>query len=168
MSSTVQVIACFFLQENSILLFSLDIQWCMWSFVILVLILIYIVLFCFYKFKQVKVSTVLGSNGPPLTVKLVRASSSGSKDSSVIESQVSFYCSLFSCYFFQLYFSDFVAIIWSGELLWTECVPICVIQELKFDKESASHSLDLSKNVDVGRYVFVFEVTLSVHLFVLK
>ncbi|EXB88375.1 Dolichyl-diphosphooligosaccharide--protein glycosyltransferase subunit 2 [Morus notabilis] len=68
---------------------------------------------------KVKVSTVLGSNGPPLTVKLVRASSSGSKDSSVIESQ-----------------------------------------ELKFDKESASHSLDLPKSVDVGRYAFVFEVVL--------
>ncbi|KAF4357664.1 hypothetical protein F8388_007200 [Cannabis sativa] len=35
----------------------------------------------------VKVNTVLGSNAPSLTVKLVRASKSGSKDGSVIESQ---------------------------------------------------------------------------------
>ncbi|KAF4387533.1 hypothetical protein F8388_011681 [Cannabis sativa] len=37
---------------------------------------------------KVKVNTVLGSNAPSLTVKLVRASKSGSKDGSVIESQV--------------------------------------------------------------------------------
>ncbi|KAF4401580.1 hypothetical protein G4B88_001774, partial [Cannabis sativa] len=36
---------------------------------------------------KVKVNTVLGSNAPSLTVKLVRASKSGSKDGSVIESQ---------------------------------------------------------------------------------
>nr|POF16954.1 dolichyl-diphosphooligosaccharide--protein glycosyltransferase subunit 2 [Quercus suber] len=35
---------------------------------------------------MVKVNTVLGSSAPPLTVKLVRASISGTKDSSVIES----------------------------------------------------------------------------------
>nr|POF16953.1 dolichyl-diphosphooligosaccharide--protein glycosyltransferase subunit 2 [Quercus suber] len=38
-----------------------------------------------YK-RKVKVNTVLGSSAPPLTVKLVRASISGTKDSSVIES----------------------------------------------------------------------------------
>ena len=40
--------------------------------------------------NQVKVNTVLGSNAPALTVKLVRASSSGSKGGSAIESQVGF------------------------------------------------------------------------------
>ncbi|PON62650.1 Dolichyl-diphosphooligosaccharide--protein glycosyltransferase subunit Swp [Parasponia andersonii] len=68
---------------------------------------------------KVKVNTVLGSNSPPLTVKLVRASRSGSKDGSIIESQ-----------------------------------------DLKFDKESDSHFLDLPKTVDVGKFVFVFEVVL--------
>lgn len=34
-------------------------------------------------------STVLGSSAPPVTVKLVRAFSSGSKDASIIDSQVS-------------------------------------------------------------------------------
>ena len=43
---------------------------------------------CFIICKQVKVNTVLGSNAPSLTVKLVRASRTGSKDGSVIESQV--------------------------------------------------------------------------------
>ncbi|XP_060667481.1 dolichyl-diphosphooligosaccharide--protein glycosyltransferase subunit 2 isoform X2 [Ziziphus jujuba] len=66
---------------------------------------------------KVKVNTVLGSDAPPLTVKLVRASVSGSKDVSI-------------------------------ENL-----------DLKFDKESASHFLDvLPKTVDVGKYLFVFEV----------
>ncbi|KAF4387074.1 hypothetical protein G4B88_024646 [Cannabis sativa] len=68
---------------------------------------------------KVKVNTVLGSNAPSLTVKLVRASKSGSKDGSVIESQ-----------------------------------------DLKFDKESESHFLDLPKTVDVGKFLFVFEVVL--------
>ncbi|KAK8702031.1 hypothetical protein V6N13_020401 [Hibiscus sabdariffa] len=36
---------------------------------------------------QVKVNTVLGSNAPPLTVKLVGAFTSGSKDASLVESQ---------------------------------------------------------------------------------
>ncbi|XVE77941.1 hypothetical protein DITRI_Ditri13aG0104500 [Diplodiscus trichospermus] len=36
---------------------------------------------------QVRISTVLGSNAPPLTVKLVGAFGSGSKDASLIESQ---------------------------------------------------------------------------------
>ncbi|XVF21560.1 hypothetical protein REPUB_Repub12eG0100300 [Reevesia pubescens] len=36
---------------------------------------------------QVRVNTVLGSHAPPLTVKLVGAFSSGSKDSSLVESQ---------------------------------------------------------------------------------
>lgn len=40
------------------------------------------------KFDQVKVDTVLGSSAPPLTVKLMQAFISGSKDSSVIETQV--------------------------------------------------------------------------------
>ncbi|VVA25970.1 PREDICTED: dolichyl-diphosphooligosaccharide-- [Prunus dulcis] len=68
---------------------------------------------------QVKVSTVLGSSAPPLTVKLVRALSSGSKVATTIESQ-----------------------------------------ELKFDRESESHFLDVPKSVDVGNYIFVFEVVL--------
>ncbi|KAF3436136.1 hypothetical protein FNV43_RR23228 [Rhamnella rubrinervis] len=68
---------------------------------------------------KVRVNTVLGSDAPPLTVKLVRASISGSRDIS-IESQ-----------------------------------------DLKFDKESGSHVLDvLPKTLDVGKYVFVFEVVL--------
>ncbi|XP_050364258.1 dolichyl-diphosphooligosaccharide--protein glycosyltransferase subunit 2 [Argentina anserina] len=69
---------------------------------------------------KVKVSTVLGSSAPPLTVKLVRAFSSGSKDAFVINSQ-----------------------------------------DLKFDQESGYHVLDvLPKSVDVGSYIFVFEVVL--------
>ncbi|KAM1483884.1 hypothetical protein ACFX1Q_035644 [Malus domestica] len=69
---------------------------------------------------QVKVNTVLGSSAPPLTVKLVKAFSSGSKAASKIASQ-----------------------------------------ELKFDKESGSHFLDvLPESVDVGTYTFVFEVVL--------
>jgi hypothetical protein len=44
---------------------------------------------CLIKLDQVKVNTVLGSSAPPLTVKLVRAFISGSKDSSVIKSLVS-------------------------------------------------------------------------------
>lgn len=43
----------------------------------------------YYKFNQVSVSTALGSAAPPLTVKLVRAFSSGAKDSAIIESKVS-------------------------------------------------------------------------------
>ncbi|KAM1764976.1 hypothetical protein ACFX11_004162 [Malus domestica] len=69
---------------------------------------------------QVKVNTVLGSSAPPLTVKLVKAFSSGSKAASKIASQ-----------------------------------------ELKFDKESGSHFLDvLPESIDVGSYTFVFEVVL--------
>lgn len=44
---------------------------------------------CLIKLDQVKVNTVLGSSAPPLTVKLVQAFISGSKDSSVIKSLVS-------------------------------------------------------------------------------
>ena len=37
----------------------------------------------------------------------------------------------------------------------------CVIQELKFDPENAVYTLDaLPKSVDVGKYTFVFEVSL--------
>ncbi|KAG2719212.1 hypothetical protein I3760_03G257300 [Carya illinoinensis] len=69
---------------------------------------------------KVKVNTVLGSSAPPLTVKLMQAFISGSKDSSVIESQ-----------------------------------------ELRFDPENAVHILDvLPKSVDVGNYIFVFEIVL--------
>lgn len=39
--------------------------------------------------NQVKVNTVLGSAAPPLTVKLVRAFSTGAKDSAIIDSKVS-------------------------------------------------------------------------------
>ncbi|GAV80154.1 Ribophorin_II domain-containing protein [Cephalotus follicularis] len=69
---------------------------------------------------EVRVNTVLGSNAPPLSVNLVRASNSGSKGASIIENQ-----------------------------------------ELKFDPENAVYILDvLPKGVDVGKYVFVFEVVL--------
>ncbi|KAJ4969075.1 hypothetical protein NE237_015776 [Protea cynaroides] len=69
---------------------------------------------------KVKVNTVLGSNSPPLTVKLVKAFSSGSKDTPIVENK-----------------------------------------ELKFDPESSIHSLDiLPETVDVGKYIFVFEVVL--------
>ncbi|CAI0386149.1 unnamed protein product [Linum tenue] len=62
---------------------------------------------------KVKVSTVLGSDAPPLMVKLVRA-----KDTPAIESQ-----------------------------------------ELKFDSENKVHVLEtLKKSVDVGKYIFVFEI----------
>lgn len=68
----------------------------------------------------VSVSTVLGSDVPPLTVKLVRASAATSKDASKIESQ-----------------------------------------ELKFDPENKVHYLDaLPKSVDIGSYVFVFQIVL--------
>uniref|UniRef100_A0A5B7ANW5 Dolichyl-diphosphooligosaccharide--protein glycosyltransferase subunit 2 n=1 Tax=Davidia involucrata TaxID=16924 RepID=A0A5B7ANW5_DAVIN len=67
---------------------------------------------------SVPLSTVLGSSAPPLSVKLVQAFSSGSKDASIIENQ-----------------------------------------ELKFDPENAVHFLDaLPKSVDVGNYIFVFEI----------
>ncbi|KAJ6938559.1 hypothetical protein NC651_005095 [Populus alba x Populus x berolinensis] len=69
---------------------------------------------------KVKVNTVLGSNAPPLTVKLVGVFRSGSKDASLIEGQ-----------------------------------------ELKFNPESAVYALDaLPKSIDVGKYTFVFEVSL--------
>jgi oligosaccharyltransferase complex subunit delta (ribophorin II) len=70
---------------------------------------------------KVRVSTVLGSKAPPLSVKLVRAHSSGSKVASKIEKQA-----------------------------------------LKFDPENAVHVLDvLPTTVDVGKYVFVFEIVLQ-------
>lgn len=69
---------------------------------------------------KVRVNTVLGSNAPPLTVKLLQAFSSSSKNAFIIENQ-----------------------------------------ELKFDPENAVHFLDaLPENVDVGNYVFVFEILL--------
>ncbi|CAN1131578.1 Dolichyl-diphosphooligosaccharide--protein glycosyltransferase subunit 2 [Linum perenne] len=67
---------------------------------------------------KVKVNTVLGSDAPSLMVKLVRASSAGSKGTSAIESQ-----------------------------------------ELNFDTENKVHVLDiLGKGVDVGKYIFAFEI----------
>ncbi|KAM7257590.1 hypothetical protein ACFE04_013331 [Oxalis oulophora] len=70
---------------------------------------------------KVRVSTVLGSKAPPLSVKLVRAYRSGPKAASKIESQ-----------------------------------------ELKFIPENAVHVLDvLPTTVDVGKYVFVFEIVLQ-------
>lgn len=69
---------------------------------------------------KVKVNTVLGSNAPPLSVKLVRVFRSGSKDTAIIENQ-----------------------------------------ELRFDTESGVHLLDtLPKSIDVGSYIFVFEMVL--------
>ncbi|KAK3407154.1 hypothetical protein EUGRSUZ_K03255 [Eucalyptus grandis] len=69
---------------------------------------------------KVKVNTVLGSNSPPLKVKLLRAFSSVSKDAPVIESQ-----------------------------------------ELKYDPGSTFHSLVLPETIDVGSYIFVFELALQ-------
>lgn len=60
----------------------------------------------FNKIHQVRVNTVLGGAAPPLTVKLVRAFSPGSKGSAAIESKVSdgylviflsLFCSIFYC-----------------------------------------------------------------------
>ncbi|KAK9287577.1 hypothetical protein L1049_015998 [Liquidambar formosana] len=69
---------------------------------------------------KVRVNTVLGSSAPPVTVKLMQAFRTGSKDASIIESQ-----------------------------------------ELNFDPESTVHFLDaLPKSVDIGNYMFVFEIVL--------
>ncbi|KAI3694892.1 hypothetical protein L1987_77874 [Smallanthus sonchifolius] len=69
---------------------------------------------------KVKVSTVLGSIAPPLSVKLMQVFSSGSKDASVLK------------------------------------------QELHFDPKEAIHMLDaLPVGVDIGKYVFAFEIVLS-------
>ncbi|KAI3526600.1 hypothetical protein L1887_05857 [Cichorium endivia] len=69
---------------------------------------------------KVKVTTVLGSTTPPLSVKLMQVFTSGSKDASIIN------------------------------------------QELKFDPKEAVHTLDaLPAGVDVGEYVFAFEIVLS-------
>ncbi|MED6206828.1 hypothetical protein PIB30_030389 [Stylosanthes scabra] len=69
---------------------------------------------------KVRVNTVLGSAAPPLTVKLVRAFSTGAKDSAIIDNK-----------------------------------------ELKYDQNSGHHVLDVLPNkVDVGTYVFVFEMVL--------
>ncbi|XP_042014358.1 dolichyl-diphosphooligosaccharide--protein glycosyltransferase subunit 2-like [Salvia splendens] len=66
---------------------------------------------------KVRVSTVLGSPAPTLSVRLMQIFVSGSKDASVID------------------------------------------QELKFDAVSGMHVLEtLPKNIDVGSYVFSFEV----------
>ncbi|XP_012831126.1 PREDICTED: dolichyl-diphosphooligosaccharide--protein glycosyltransferase subunit 2 [Erythranthe guttata] len=66
---------------------------------------------------KVKVSTVLGSAAPPLSVKLMQIFVSGSKDASVID------------------------------------------QKLKFDPENSVHVLEtLPTNVDVGNYIFSFEI----------
>ena len=45
-------------------------------------------IFSLYECNQVKVNTALGSDAPPLTVKLLQASSSSSKNAFVIENQV--------------------------------------------------------------------------------
>ncbi|OVA02379.1 Ribophorin II [Macleaya cordata] len=69
---------------------------------------------------KVKVNTVLGSDAPPLTVKLVQAFRSSSKEAPLVENQ-----------------------------------------ELMFDPESMTHSLDLlPMGFDVGKYIFVFRVLL--------
>ncbi|XP_004495085.1 dolichyl-diphosphooligosaccharide--protein glycosyltransferase subunit 2-like isoform X2 [Cicer arietinum] len=69
---------------------------------------------------KVKVNTVLGSAAPPLTVKLIRAFSTGAKDSAIIDSK-----------------------------------------ELQYNQNGGFHFLDaFPKNVDVGTYVFVFEIVL--------
>ncbi|KAL3644977.1 proteasome regulatory particle base subunit [Castilleja foliolosa] len=66
---------------------------------------------------KVRVSTVLGSSAPPLSVKLMQIFVSGTKDASIID------------------------------------------QKLKFDPENAEHVLEtLPTNVDVGNYVFSFEI----------
>ncbi|GJW08338.1 dolichyl-diphosphooligosaccharide--protein glycosyltransferase subunit 2-like protein [Tanacetum coccineum] len=69
---------------------------------------------------KVKVSTVLGSSAPPLSVKLMQVFSSGSKDASVLK------------------------------------------QELHFDPKEAIYTMDaLPEGVDIGDYVFAFEIVLS-------
>ncbi|KAK1420565.1 hypothetical protein QVD17_22262 [Tagetes erecta] len=69
---------------------------------------------------KVKVSTVLGSSAPPLSVKLMQVFSSGSKDASVLN------------------------------------------KDLHFDPKEAIYSLDdLPEGVDIGEYVFAFEIVLS-------
>ncbi|MFS7930482.1 putative dolichyl-diphosphooligosaccharide--protein glycotransferase [Helianthus anomalus] len=69
---------------------------------------------------KLKVSTVLGSTAPPLSVKLMQVFSSGSRDASVLK------------------------------------------QELHFDPKEAVHTLDaLPEGVDIGEYVFAFEIVLS-------
>ncbi|KAK6141654.1 hypothetical protein DH2020_024596 [Rehmannia glutinosa] len=66
---------------------------------------------------KVRVSTVLGSSAPPLTVKLMQTFISGSKDASIID------------------------------------------QKLNFDPDNAVHVLEtLPTNVDVGNYIFSFEI----------
>nr|CAD1828260.1 unnamed protein product [Ananas comosus var. bracteatus] len=69
---------------------------------------------------KVEVTTVFGSAAPPLTVNLVQAYSSDSKD-----------------------------------------VPAVENKELQFDAENVVHYLDIAAlKLDVGKYTFVFEVTL--------
>ncbi|XP_023745534.1 dolichyl-diphosphooligosaccharide--protein glycosyltransferase subunit 2 [Lactuca sativa] len=69
---------------------------------------------------KVKVNTVLGSAGPPLSVKLMQVFSSGSKDASVLK------------------------------------------QELNYDPKEGVHTMDaLPEGVDVGEYIFAFEIVLS-------
>ncbi|KAL0304808.1 UNVERIFIED_CONTAM: Dolichyl-diphosphooligosaccharide--protein glycosyltransferase subunit [Sesamum angustifolium] len=66
---------------------------------------------------KVRVSTVLGSSAPPLSVKLMQIFISGSKDASIID------------------------------------------QKLKFDPDNSVHVLEkLPPNVNVGNYIFSFEV----------
>uniref|UniRef100_A0A166FZN8 Dolichyl-diphosphooligosaccharide--protein glycosyltransferase subunit 2 n=1 Tax=Daucus carota subsp. sativus TaxID=79200 RepID=A0A166FZN8_DAUCS len=68
---------------------------------------------------KVKVTTVLGSAAPALSVKLMQVFSAGSKDASIID------------------------------------------QELTFDSENGIYILEaLPESVDVGKYIFVFEIVL--------
>ncbi|KAF9609813.1 hypothetical protein IFM89_018667 [Coptis chinensis] len=70
---------------------------------------------------KVKVNTVLGSDAPPVTVKLVQAFSSGKKNTPVLENQ-----------------------------------------ELKFDPKTSVHYLDITAlSIDVGKYIFVFRISLQ-------
>ncbi|XP_071719741.1 dolichyl-diphosphooligosaccharide--protein glycosyltransferase subunit 2-like [Rutidosis leptorrhynchoides] len=69
---------------------------------------------------KVRVTTVLGSTAPPLSVRLMQVFSSGSQDASIIK------------------------------------------QELKFDPKEAVYILDaLPAGVDIGEYVFAFEIVFS-------
>ncbi|KZV22900.1 dolichyl-diphosphooligosaccharide--protein glycosyltransferase subunit 2-like [Dorcoceras hygrometricum] len=75
---------------------------------------------CLEKIRQVRVTTVLGSSAPALTVNLRQIFVSGSKDASVVN------------------------------------------QKLKFDPDSAMHVLEtLPTNIDIGSYVFSFEIVLE-------
>ena len=112
------------------------------------------------KIYQVKVSTVLGSAAPPLTVKLVQASSTVAKDSAIIESKVVMIHRLF---WVENLFSIIQLFSIPGIFSYFWCLLLWLIQELQYDQKSGFHFLDsFPNNVDVGTYDFVFEVFLSV------